>query len=213
MIKRIEFLYNVFLEIEENILASVFDKILKVDFSKRYVLGAMRYNDTIIHYETIKKRQFRYIIKHVNKNIDFKDKNIIDLGSGKGYLVYLLNKTNKFNKVAGIELLSELHEIAINNMKRLNIYDKVELVNGDVRNFTGIDNFNYLLMFNPFPKEAMKEVVKQIKLSLDRKPRKICIIYINAVQDKMLYSIPEIEKVKILNNMPCMGCKTIIYKN
>ena len=201
------------LEYEENVHAFV-EKYLGLDFSERYVDGAIEYNDSIIHYETIRRRQFNKIIKIYKSEImENGDRRILDYGSGKGYILFLLKKTALFDVVDGVEILPELCEIAKTNMRAKKIND-VHIFNEDARKFEKIDDYNTFFMFNPFPKEAIIEVVDRLQESLDRNDRKICIIYINNVhEEQLLKRISGLRIRQEVIDLPRFGCKSTIYTN
>ena len=203
---------NILLEYEEIILSKI-EKKRGLDFSERYVDGAIRYKDTIIHYETIRKRQFRKIMNEYNKfNYNQNNKKIIDYGSGKGYMLFLLAQMGGFDAIAGIEILPELCEICRNNMNVVG-YPETSIINGDARIYTEIDDYNVIFMFNPFPREAMYDIVKRIDESLKRDQREMCIIYVNNIHDDLILNrICNMEKKCELHNLPRYGCTSAIYK-
>lgn len=204
---------NILLEYEEIILSKI-EKKKGIDFSGRYVDGAIRYNDELIHYETIKKRQFRKIMNEYNKiNYNKDRKKIIDYGSGKGYMLFLFAQMEGFDAITGIEILPELCEICRNNMKAVG-YPEISVINEDARIYTEIDDYNVIFMFNPFPREAMYDVVKRIDESLQRNQREICIIYVNNIHDDLIINgICNMEKKCELYDLPRYGCTSAIYKN
>jgi hypothetical protein len=90
--------------------------------------------------------------------------------------------------------------------------DDIQIVCDDARSYCNIDMINCIFMFNPFPFEAMHEVVKQIVSSLKRKERNLCIVYINNVHDKYLMdNIGRLTKSTELDNLPRYGCRSAVY--
>ncbi len=206
-------LKNILLEYEEIILAKI-EKVKGIDFSKRYVDGAIKHNDEIIHYESIRKRQFKRVFQVFCKETKNQElKSVLDYGSGKGYILYLLSETGYFHNVDGLEILPELCKICRTNLNKLGL-ETVKIINEDARDYSGIDDYDVYFMFNPFPEPAMKKVVAQIDESLHRKPRKISIIYVNNVHDKLLIeSIENLVQREIIENLPRYGCSSAIYTN
>ena len=204
---------NILLEYEEIILSKI-EKKQGIDFSGRYVDGAIRYKDALIHYETIRKRQFNKIMSEYYKvNSNQNKKRIIDYGSGKGYMLFLLAQTGKFDEISGIEILPELCEICRENMKHVG-YPEISIINDDARIYTEIDNYNVIFMFNPFPRVAMYDVVNRIDESLKRNPREMCIIYVNNIYDDLVIKkICGMKKKCEINNLPRYGCTSAIYIN
>lgn len=200
---------NSLLELEEN-LESLKESHRGVDFASRYVDGAVRYQDSIIHYETIRKRQFQTIWKTV-KELSFYDSMdaVLDYGCGKGYLMHLLGETGHFHTIRGIEILPELCRVAESNFSVLG--ESYQLVCGDARDYSEIDDIDTFVMFNPFPANAMRQIICRLDESVQRRPRSYCIVYINAVYDIMLISLPGIYRASVINNLPRFGSRTVVY--
>lgn len=212
MFQKLAYIMNYLLECEENCKAKREEKN-DIDFSRRYVDGAIRYNDEIIHYETIRERQFKKIYKMFVEISGWRQgHSVIDYGCGKGYMLYLLNKYGLFDKITGIELLPELCSVAENNIKKHDVM--ADIVCADAREYEQIDMFDVLFMFNPFPEKAMELVANRICESLQRSPRHIYIIYVNAVCNEILLErVPDLHNLGTINNMPRIGCKSSIYSN
>jgi SAM-dependent methyltransferase len=102
---------------------------------------------------------------------------IIDFGCGKGGALITLAKY-PFSKITGIELSAKLIDIAERNLRKLRI-DNVTIEFGDATGFTALDDYTYFYFFNPFPCPVMRKVIGNIMESVDRKPRKVTIIYLN----------------------------------
>lgn len=108
--------------------------------------------------------------------ISFQD-NIVDLGCGKGYAMYLLSKYN-FGKIDGVEKNAQLYEIAQKNINTL--FPKTErmhVFNQDVNEWEGFDNYNYFYLCNPFGKDTSCKVAQKIKDSAERMKRQKTVIY------------------------------------
>ncbi|MDP2002937.1 MAG: class I SAM-dependent methyltransferase [Desulfurivibrionaceae bacterium] len=114
---------------------------------------------------------------------------LVDFGCGKGR-VLLLAVLRGIRKAVGIEFSPELCEIARNNIKiveqatgsRLDI----SVIEGDVTHYEIEDDQNVFFFFNPFDDVVLEAVVKNIKKSLQQKPRQIAIIYYNPVHSHIL---------------------------
>ena len=114
---------------------------------------------------------------------------LVDFGCGKGR-VLLLAVLRGIPKAVGIEFSPELCAIARNNIKiveqatgaRLDI----TVVEGDVTHYEIKDDQNVFFFFNPFDDVVLEAVVKNIKKSLQRKPREIAVIYYNPVHSHIL---------------------------
>ena len=108
-------------------------------------------------------------------NIEKSD-SILDIGCGKGKMVYWFSKMG-FGKSDGLEYSKELVRCAEKNMKILKRDCKI--IHADAALFDGYSNYNYYYFANPFGKETMRSVIDKIEESYNKKPRKIIIIYHN----------------------------------
>jgi len=106
-------------------------------------------------------------LKYIATFIPFRDKNFIDVGSGKG--LACRNALNLGAKhVTGLEVDQNLHNIASSNFRKLK-ERRITLLNMDARNFKQYADFDIIFIFNPFPRLIYEEwlgvVLKQLKLS------------------------------------------------
>ncbi|MEJ2619020.1 MAG: class I SAM-dependent methyltransferase [Candidatus Thiodiazotropha sp.] len=107
----------------------------------------------------------------------------LDIGSGKGRVV-ILTATYPVKRVIGVELSSVLHEIAQQNVSRVENYlacQDVQLVCSDATQFQIPDDVTVIYLFNPFVGEPFLRVIDNIGESLDRRKRAIWIFYTNPV--------------------------------
>jgi SAM-dependent methyltransferase len=102
---------------------------------------------------------------------------VVDFGSGKGGALITLSRF-PFSRIMGVEIAPELVDIARQNLHKLGI-GRVSMIVADAAEVTEVDAYNYFYFFNPFPAAVMTTVIKNISLSLARKPRKAVIIYFN----------------------------------
>ena len=110
------------------------------------------------------------------------DDAIFDFGCGKGgALVSFLDYG--FQRVGGVEYDAHIYTIAQDNMKRLHLEDRAELLHGDAAELTTeIDGYNWFYFYLPFDETIMRQVLANLKASLARKPRNMHIIFFSAVR-------------------------------
>ncbi|MBU5486743.1 class I SAM-dependent methyltransferase [Clostridium sp. MSJ-8] len=117
-----------------------------------------------------------YPIKRILKKLDIKDTDaVLDIGCGKGLFLYYASKF-KFSKIVGIDYSDELIKIAQDNLNLISD-ERIKVLLCDARTFSDFDKYNYFFLNNPFSKNIMEYIAKQIKLSYKLNPRKICVIY------------------------------------
>ncbi len=113
----------------------------------------------------------------------------IDLGSGKGRTL-LMASCYPFRRIIGVELLEELHAIALQNMasyrsQRQNCF-RIEAHAGDARRFEFPAEPTVLYLFNPFPRHVWREVLANLQRSLAAAPRQVYAVYHNPVHQDIL---------------------------
>ncbi len=117
------------------------------------------------------------------------DEVFIDYGSGMGRIVYQAAAWYPFRRVIGIELSPRLNDIARDNIARnrdrLRCRD-VELVATDALDYAVPDDVTVVYFGNPFQGPVFGGVVAQLKASLERRPRRMRIVYGNPIEEQQL---------------------------
>ncbi len=104
----------------------------------------------------------------------------IDYGCGKGRVLARASVL-PFDRIIGVELASELCDDARANIKRLSSRARckdIQVVNINAKKYVVPDDTTNLFLFNPFTGHILEGVVEQIRLSLERRPRELTILYI-----------------------------------
>jgi SAM-dependent methyltransferase len=103
----------------------------------------------------------------------------LDIGCGKGGAIITM-ACLPFERVDGIEVSADLVRVARRNLKRMGI-GKSTIILADAAEFRALDPYTFLYMFHPFPEVVLRAVLENIRQSLVRRPRRITILYKNAV--------------------------------
>lgn len=111
------------------------------------------------------------------------DDSIIDVGCGKGRMIYFFSQL-PFGNVGGVEYEEDLFNICKKNLSRLKVY-RVKVYRDDAASFGGYDEYNYFYLFNPFHKDIMQGFIDRLKESKDRKDRDIRVVYFNPLDLNM----------------------------
>jgi precorrin-6B methylase 2 len=118
-----------------------------------------------------------------------EDDVFIDFGSGMGRVVFQAAADYPFKRVIGVELSSELNDIAKANVRaarrRLRCRH-IELVRSDALDYELPDDVSIAYFNNPFTGEIFEAVLQKIVASLERNPRPFRIIYANPSEEEML---------------------------
>lgn len=123
--------------------------------------------------------EFSEIMQHVEA-LDLSKFTFIDLGSGKGRVLFLAS-SYPFRQVIGVEVQRELHEIACCNIENVEIPGRqcgeMRSLCMDGREFEFPVTPLFLYLFNPFPDYVLKIVLENLQESLQRHPRPAWVVY------------------------------------
>lgn len=87
-----------------------------------------------------------------------------------------------FGLVAGVELSAQMATIAKRNFEMLNVpAERVQIHNVDACKFDGLDQFNYVYIYNPFPAPVFTQFLGNLSGSLIDRPRPLTLIYNNPI--------------------------------
>jgi len=113
-------------------------------------------------------------------DIDFPRYHFVDLGSGKGR-VLLVASEFPFQRIVGVEFASELHAIAVDNVKRYRSETQrcrdIVCIHGDAMKYSFPEVPTILFMFNPFRPAVMVPVLRNLQRSIERAPRDVTLLY------------------------------------
>jgi SAM-dependent methyltransferase len=104
----------------------------------------------------------------------------LDIGAGKGRMVLSAALWYPFRRVIGIELSPDLAGSARRNLDRvaprLRRRD-VEIVEGDASVIPIADDVTIIYAYDPFEGQLFTQLIVQMLASLDRRPRRLRLIY------------------------------------
>jgi predicted RNA methylase len=122
-----------------------------------------------------------FVIQRVLDRLALRqDDVLVDLGSGKGRVVCAAAR-HDLREVIGVEIVEELHTVAVENVRRLHgARTPVRLIAGSATDFDFRD-VTVVCFFNPFGGETMHRVLDRFESSLRLKPRNVRIAYVNPV--------------------------------
>ena len=155
----------------------------------------------------------RHIRTILNMQFFSEQDTFVDLGSGKGRT--LLIASEYFDKVKGIEFSEELCEIAKRNIlvysgkTGKHLYDRITVVHADVTDYQISDEENIFYMYNPFDETVLRELVKNLEVSINKVPRTVWIIYYYPVHRDV---IDKTSIFSINSQINMDGIECIIYK-
>ncbi len=166
-----------------NFSMHLWDKLHKTDFS--YIDKSVETNINSPYYAT-PWASIHNLRRYINNNLDDgKNHSIIDIGCGKGYMLYTFSKHN-FDKISGIELSRHLKKIARRNIKMLHINDLPDIYNGDATLFREYYRYDVFYLYNPFDEDTLRRVMGRIMDTLNNYPRTLYLIYCNPLYENVL---------------------------
>ena len=116
----------------------------------------------------------------------------VDLGSGEGRMVCAA-ALYPIKKAIGVEIDPKLHETATRNIARMkHARAPMQVVCQSATEFN-YDEVTALFMFNPFGATTMLQVMDRLHQSLQKNPRQVRIVYLNAVWSHELVRLPWLE--------------------
>jgi SAM-dependent methyltransferase len=123
-----------------------------------------------------------------------------DIGCGKGRCLCMFGRL-PLRRVVGIELDPSLVEAARSNAKRLRgKRTPIEVRCQDAATADYSEGTIYFLYW-PFGIDTMKDVLENIKRSVDENPRAISIVYYHATHADVLQSAPWLQRVQELKTL------------
>jgi len=139
------------------------------------------YDDTIGYMPTP-----YYVIDEVLDYLKLGSKDVfMDLGCGKGRVLFYTGLKG-VKKVVGVESDPEAYQAACDNMARLRKkFSPIEIINQDAAE-ADTTEVTVFFMYNPFMPRTMRQLLEKIRLDLSQNPRRIQIVYYNALQHKIL---------------------------
>jgi SAM-dependent methyltransferase len=140
---------------------------------------------------------------------DFSQYTFIDLGSGKGRMLFRAAEY-PFKRIVGVELSPELNEMARANIAsytnpRQRCTD-ITSVNQDAGSFVVPDEPLVVYLFFPFRQSVMEQVLSNVAQSLQRAPRDVLIAYMNPELAHLIDSHPSFQRIS-------RGTFFIIYRS
>jgi SAM-dependent methyltransferase len=130
-----------------------------------------------LHYQPSEWRTLHRILRP--DEVDPSDV-FIDFGSGMGRAVFEAAQY-PFKRVIGVEVASQLNDIARQNVERNRHRfrsGEVDLITADATSFDIPDDVSVVYISNPFQGQVFRSVVDNVLASVDRCPRRVRLIYV-----------------------------------
>jgi SAM-dependent methyltransferase len=150
------------------------------------------------------------LLNDLVKKLDIKESDAaLDYGSGKAGAMITLARF-PFRKVDGVEISPQLVAVAERNLAKLKIA-KSRVFLADAADFTDLDDYNYIFLYNPFPAVVLKQVLDNLAASLQRNPRTLRLVYNLPADEETVLDAGIFKKTFVYQPYP--GYDIIIYEN
>jgi len=103
----------------------------------------------------------RDILDRVQKDIDFNAGNFVDMGSGKGKVLFIATKYD-FKKIIGVEYSKDLHDICEINIKKIGAEERILSIHEDGSKYEPNADNNIYYFFNPFTGDLLDSCLKNL---------------------------------------------------
>lgn len=123
----------------------------------------------------------------------------IDFGSGKGR-VLLIAAQLPFKRMIGVELSSELNDLARQNVARTTLRlrcGNIELVTADSVNYEVPDDVTVAYFYSPFISVTFSKVLDNLIRSVDRSPRPLRILYNYPVEHNRVLATGRVQVINV----------------
>lgn len=87
-----------------------------------------------------------------------KNSKILEIGTGNGIIPVLLCAKDKISKIKAVEIQKEIADLAIRNVKRNGLEDRIEVVNMDIKNIQEGNTYDYIISNPPYMVLDGKEI-------------------------------------------------------
>lgn len=192
-----DYLVNAYYEKKLNISTSEIVELESYKFWIPELENARKYQAT--HY-----RLLNYLFKYLQKNFDLQNYQFIDYGCGKGRVLYkALNY--EFKSVCGIDISSELLDLAKKNCIKHSNFRNLSLLNTEASKF--IPNQKSIHFFyNPFDEYILDKVIKN-----NTKISGQIFILVNTLRENILIE-NNLELTKVFNSID-HNKRIVVYRN
>lgn len=133
-------------------------------------------------------------LANIAKVVDFNGKRLIDIGSGKGNVLFQSIKLG-VKKAEGVEFYEKLHLIAKKNFEILKVTKKCKSNLCDAAKFKRYNEFDIFFLFNPFQEHLYEKVIDAVVNQCGFKKNKRIIICYGYVNLKSITKYNQIKKI------------------
>ena len=155
---------------------------------------------------TLSFKSFLYQTSELHKGV------FLDIGSGKGRILWMAAETRKFKEIRCVEFSPNLNRIAKNNLinlgKATKLYN-ITIVENDIRDFSLSDDETFTYLFDPFDRDLIEALIETIRKSLEQNPRVLFVAYCSPL---FRGSFESRKFFKVYSQHSCWGHEFVVYQ-
>ncbi|MCL2592689.1 MAG: class I SAM-dependent methyltransferase [Defluviitaleaceae bacterium] len=174
------------------------DKLIDLIYDYKYGIETCReqeFDRRMINFG-YKPTPYRNLRKIFRKYKFTENNHLIDYGCGKGRVLFMA-ALNGCKKATGIEINSDMYDIAIDNVKSFNdkhkiMDNRIQIINADAMKYQLENSADTFFFFNPFHMKVFIYVLNIIKNSVISYPRSVKIFLINP-KESVIWTIERMQ--------------------
>jgi SAM-dependent methyltransferase len=119
-------------------------------------------------------------LRRVAQMVDPKKTTFIDLGCGKGKVLFLAKMKFPFKKVVGIEYCEDIYKVACRNLDKLKLKD-THILLGDAAQFNEYEDDCIVYIYNSFD----EKIAQKVRENIEAKIKNCILIYNNPIHEEV----------------------------
>ena len=183
------------------------EKIRGLDFSMRDLSLINASGGELHGYSKTDESHAKMIFESLSKLENIESLSLLDVGCGKGAFLREASRY-PFEKIAGIEYLENLAEIARKNFRILKLKNRIHVECADAAKYDRYGEYNVFYFFNPFEPDLMETTIKSIREQC--RGKNIWVILHNPVSSDVIFNNGGVEKLRLYDKVK--SYETIIYQ-
>jgi SAM-dependent methyltransferase len=147
----------------------------------------------------------------VGLDIRFEDFTFVDLGSGKGRVLFMASEFS-FRKIIGVEISPELHALSRRNIASYKGEQRCNDIHPVCMDFTKFEFPEaplFIFLYNPASPYLTNVVARNLMRSLNKRPREVWILYVTPHKDVFAEALNRVGEGECLGHPYCSmpsGC-------
>jgi SAM-dependent methyltransferase len=169
-----------------------------LDTRGRIEVDELGYSDSDqYHYEAT---AWRYLpVALPKRSVTSKDV-LVDLGSGKGRVLFEAARRYPFKRVIGVEFSERLNEVARANIERNRRRlrcQNVEIVTANALEWDPPEDLTIVYLHNPFAGELLSGVITRLVEFAERRGRPLHLVYVNPVEHARVMQVRGVKQLPL----------------